>query len=149
MAGCPLWRKLGSVILFFVVVSGIALIPAQGPAKVEEGWFDFKLDEFVQVSSLDPAVKIEDLKFEKDDIFGVRATVNLKNLTDEQAAISFHIALFDADKRLISVGSYNSVAPPVGGFKPREAYHATIQMYAPKQAVEKIKYFQAQAFRRQ
>jgi hypothetical protein len=135
--------------LFLVSLTGVLLLALPSSARVEEGWLDFKLDEFVSFSSTDPAVKIEDLRFEKDDVFGIRATVNIKNLTEEQAAISFHIALFDADKRLVSIGGYNSVAPPVGGFKPREAYHATIQMYAPKDMVEKVKYFQAKAFRRQ
>jgi hypothetical protein len=135
--------------LFVVGLAGVSLLAIPSSAKVEEGWLDFKLSKFIAFSSTDPAVKIEDLKFEKDDVFGIRATVNIKNLMEEQAAISFHIALFDADKKLVSIGGYNSVAPPVGGFKPREAYHATLQMYAPKGMVEKIKYFQAKAFRRQ
>lgn len=127
-------------LLFYVFV------PASVGAESQQGEFlPFQPNEFLEVSSMSPHARVEDLKVKagEDSFLGkilARGEVNIKNLSNQKLQISVYLVLFDQHKNLVVAGNYSTISE-FGGYEPRHTSTETIFLgYVDD--LSRVKYYQ-------
>ncbi len=129
---CKLWPLIFSLILLFITTS-------EGFSDASSGFKHFDLGP--QEGLSDSLFSLERLEFIQPG--DVMARIKMKNIGKEEASFALSIALFDADKNLLTVTSFTPHF-----LRPRDEEHATLEFAGSGEVFPRIEYYQVSILKR-